>query len=210
MRIDLVMLGQMVEAGELGAYGVATRMAETANFIPAIVQGTVFAAVMRNYQRDPDNFDAYMQRIFDISGLLAWLAMIGFGGITILGLEPIFGPAYASALPMTLILLLGLPFFFLYYAWGMMLTAKKWFWTIAATTGLGALANILLNFLLIPLYGARGAAAATVFAYFLAGIGASLLYPPMRAAGWRMLRSLEPIGSARRLWKLYLQREKMY
>jgi len=47
------------------------------------------------------------------------------------------------------------------------------------TTSLGAIVNILLNFLLIPPYQGVGAAIATIIAYAVASHISCLLYPPM-------------------------------
>jgi PST family polysaccharide transporter len=55
---------------------------------------------------------------------------------------------------------------------------------------LGALMNILLNFWLIPIYGAMGAAVATVVSYGFTDYITCFLYPPARPMGWVMTKAL--------------------
>jgi O-antigen/teichoic acid export membrane protein len=84
-----------------------------------------------------------------------------------------FGHQFLAASPLLLLLAWSIPLDFMtsylsnaYIAWGM---EKK----ILLCTGIGALANILLNLAFIPSYGARGAAINTLLSYaiFLAALG---------------------------------------
>lgn len=144
-----------------------------------------------------------MQRLYDVMGLAAWAVMAGLGIVAVLLFEPVFGAAYAGGLPMMLVLLLGLPFSYLGVARGTMMTIRGWLWTSPATTAAGALANVVLNLLLIPRFGGLGAAGATVISYWLAAFGMSFLLPWLRPAAWRMTRALNPPAAALRLRRVY-------
>ena len=59
------------------------------------------------------------------------------------------------------------------------------------TTVCGAAANILLNLLLIPLYGAIGAAIATLISYGISSYFCYILYPPTaKTMGWMLTKAL--------------------
>ena len=63
---------------------------------------------------------------------------------------------------------------------------------ILLTTLLGMSSNIILNVILIPRYGASGAAVATLISY---GIGSYLclfFFPKIRAGFWFATKSLNP------------------
>lgn len=203
MRIDQVMLGQMVAPDQLGKYSVAARIAEVANFLPVVLQSTLYAAIVRNYHSAPNDFNCYMQRIYDVFGLIAWPTMAAIGLLSYFLLVPIFGEEFAGALPMLLILLLGTPLFFLYYAWGTMLTVREWMWAAPAVASFGAVTNIVLNLVLIPEFGGAGAAVATVISYGVASIGGSLIIGKLRPSAISMVFALNPIQSSRRLVKIY-------
>lgn len=203
MRIDQIMLGQMAPPKQLGNYSVAAKIAEIGNILPAILQSTLYAAIVRSFHRDRAGFDIYMQRVFDLFAIIAWPVMFGIAFSTYFLLVPIFGEEYAEAIPMVLLLLLGTPLFFLYYAWGTMVTVRQWMWLAPGVTGLGAVVNIGLNLVLIPNYGGAGAAIATVISYGAASIGGSLMIRKLRPSAKAMIRALDPFNSIRRLIAIY-------
>jgi Na+-driven multidrug efflux pump len=56
--------------------------------------------------------------------------------------------------------------------------------------GLGALSNIGLNYILIPFYGGKGAAWATLISYAIASFFALVIYRRTRPVFWLMLKAL--------------------
>jgi len=52
------------------------------------------------------------------------------------------------------------------------------------------LSNVVLNYILIPVYGGQGAAWATLVSYAIASFFAVLLYPRTRPVFWLMLKAL--------------------
>jgi PST family polysaccharide transporter len=208
MRIDQVMLGPMSSTRELGQYGVAVRIVEALNFITFAIQSTFYASLVRSFRRSRDEFDTCIQRIFDIQSVAAWAAMVVVGLLGVLLLVPVFGPEFRGALPMLAILLLGMPFLFLNQAWSGMLTVRGWLWTAPAATAVGAAVNVLLNLMLIPALGGRGAAIATVASYLVTGIGVSAVVPRLRPSARAMIKALSPVAACRRTYQLYIAQPK--
>ena len=200
MRIDQVMLGQMSTPSELGLYGLAARISETVNVLPVALQATLFAAIVRNHAAAPESFDDYMVRIYDTFGIIAWPSAAIVATVAFFLLIPVFGEAYAPALPMILILLSATPFFFLYYAWGTMITIRGWLWLAPVMAVTGALLNIVLNLALIPALGGNGAAIATVVTYVISSLGICLLVPRLRPSGNAMLNTFNLPRTIHRLW----------
>ncbi|MBV1689345.1 flippase [Novosphingobium sp. G106] len=199
LRIDQVFLGQLSNEEELGRYAVAARIVEIGNIAPAVLQSTLLGAMVRNFQSGPGGLDPHMQAVFDLFALSGWVAAIALGVAAALFLEPVFGSAYAGSMPMLWVLLLGTPFYFLFYAIASELTATGSYWNSALLTGTGAITNIGLNFLLVPRFGGVGAAWASVVAYFVAGIGMTYLSVNYRGSSRKMVLALNPLGSASRL-----------
>jgi O-antigen/teichoic acid export membrane protein len=203
MRIDQVMLGQMSSAAELGKYGVAARIVDMMSFVSYAIQSTTYPALVRNHGKSPAAFDSYLQRMFDVQALAAWPLMIGVGLASWLLLPLVFGEAYRGALPMLGILLLATPLFFLNQSWQAALSVRGWLWTAPAAAGIGALLNVGLNLILIPVLGGRGAAIATVVSYMVAGIGVSVIVPRLRPSAVSMMRALDPVSVMRRTYRQY-------
>lgn len=199
LRADQVMLGAMGEPGELGHYGVAVRVAEVANFLPTVLQASLYPALVRNHAQGIDAFRRFMQRTFDSFALAAWPAMIGTALAGWLLIVPVFGSEYGASVPLFLLLVAASPFFFLYIALGSMLMVEGRVWTFAAISLASAGINLVANMLAIPLWGAAGAAGTTILTYFASSIGLSLVIPSTREAALQMLAAMSPVGAARRL-----------
>lgn len=207
LRIDQVFLGQMSTEQELGHYAVAARIAEIGNIVPALLQSVLFGAMVRNVQSEPGGLDRHMQSVFDAFALCGWGAAIVLGGASAVLLEPVFGAAYAASMPMLLILLLGMPFYFLFYAIGSELIARGQYWSAALLTVIGAITNIALNIVLIPQLDGAGAAWASVISYFVASFGMVFVIADYRKSSWKMARALNPFGAAKRIASVYLDNQ---
>lgn len=203
LRVDQVMLGQLSTAGELGLYGVAARVSEVANFAPMALQTVFYASLVRAHQRAPEMFEREMQPLYDALALAGYAAAAGVAAASWLLFTPVFGAAYAGGVDSLYILLLGAPFHFLTHGWLAMLAIRGWLWTTTAAAGAAAVVNIGLNFLLIPAFGAPGAAAATVAAYAMAAFGAAWTVPRLRPGARSMARALNPVGAAIRLARVW-------
>ncbi|MGI0481009.1 flippase [Geminocystis sp. CENA526] len=169
MKIDQIMLGSMIDTTAVGLYSSATRISEVWYFIPTAIASSVAPSI---YQAKKDgNESLYYQRI---SRLLRVLNLI----------------AISIALPMTflskplILLLYGQEFMeagtiLAIHIWAslfvfMGVATSPWFIAEGLTdlsfrrTFLGAITNVVLNFILIPKYAGVGAAIATVISYGLA------------------------------------------
>ena len=199
MRLDQVMLGQLADEAELGFYSVAVRLAEIGFVVTMALRTSMFAGMVRAHERDPEGFDAHAQRLYDAMGLAAiGTGLVGAAGCALL-LVPVFGAAYAPALPMALVLLLSLPWVFLGVAQHTVLVIRGRSGMVLAMTVVGAVSNAFLNLALIPGYGAIGAAFATVLSYWLASHGVSLVLPELRSIGRGTTRALNPVGALLRV-----------
>ena len=102
----------------------------------------------------------------------------------------LYGPAYAAGTGTLQLLACGLPFAFVGVA------ASPWYLNAGLTRVamqrhlLGAALNLGLNWVLIPRWGALGAAAATVVAYAVAHVFANALHPCSRPLLRLQLRAL--------------------
>jgi O-antigen/teichoic acid export membrane protein len=199
MRIDQVMLGHMATPAELGHYATAVRFAEMFYFAPMAISAAFYADLARAHSASAEVFSTAIQRFYDVMVMVSF-ALLGaslIGGAVVF--VPLFGQDYAPALPMYYVLAVNIVFVSVGVARGAMLTIRGWLWTSSVTTAIGAVINILLNLLLIPRYGALGAAWATLFSYWVAAHGMTFVLPWLRPTGHMLNRSLNPVGACARL-----------
>lgn len=167
LKIDQVMLKLMVGEHEAGIYAAAVKFSETWYFIPAIVTTSIFPAILnaRNV-----NAVLYRQRLQDLYDLMT-LISVSIAVIVSFSATPlvngVFGPAFAAAGPVLAIHIWAGVLVFGSFARQRWALAENLQGKEAGLNFVGAVLNVLLNLMLIPRYGAVGAALATILSYFV-------------------------------------------
>lgn len=203
MKIDLIMLKEIIGGkngtDEAGIYATAVNFSEALNFVPVAIVSSLFPAILNAKRDDPERYKKRLQNLYD---LMVWMSL-GFA-IFVTFASPIiyklFKPEFAIAAPALSIHVWGSLFVFLGVASGQYLIAEGYSKLTFVRTGVGAIVNIILNFLLIPKMGMIGTAIATVIAYFVAAFMV-LLIPKTRPQGIMMLKSLFLITAFQKIIK---------
>ena len=184
LRIDQVMLGNMVGSAELGNYSVAVQLSEVWVFLPMVVVSSVLPAFVAVEKDNEELFHAHLQRLYRIMALYAYLVAvpITFFSRQIVGL--LYSSAYLEAAPLATVLVWAGVFTSLGVARNILIIVKNWTRVNLITVALGGLLNISLNLVLIPRFGAMGAVGATFVSYWFAVHGSCFLFKPLRKTGW--------------------------
>lgn len=189
LRIDQVMLGQIEGSAAVGIYAVASRISEFWYFVPTAISTAAFPFLVRLKMRNAKQYEKRVQELLDI---LTWLGITVAIMVSLIGpplITMLFGVAYASAGGLLVV-----------HVWGGVFMAPRALvskWLIAEealqysvlSQGSGAVLNIILNLLLIPNFGAMGAAIATVLSYALCGYLIFLLPQRTRGLGNMMTKA---------------------
>lgn len=191
MRIGQVMLGNIMGDKDVGIYSVATRLAEAWYFIPMSIATSVFPSIVKAKRESPEIYRQRLEAFYSLMSLIS----LGVATLTFLFSNTIitllFGAQYAEAGPVLSIYIWASIPVFLNIASTQFLIAENLTRVALYRTLAGAIANILLNIVLISKYGPVGAALATLLSYcvtlFCIGITSSL-----RNQIVMMLRSLNP------------------
>lgn len=167
-NIDVLMLGWWRTSAEIGFYAAGQKIIGMLYIVGGLLAGATSPALFRIiYENNKERISAAITKIMAIVLLLAMPFVLG--GIILGGqiIKLVFGDNYLNAVPvfkiMIVLLFAAYPFSILnnvIFAYNKQ--AKMLGYSVIAT-----LANVVLNAILIPLYGIEGAAAATVFANFL-------------------------------------------
>ena len=170
MRIDQIMLGQMIGEEAVGIYSAAVRISEIWYFVPMAIVASVFPAILEAKNRSEEQYSRRLQRLYD---LMVWLSISIAVPMTFLStpiVTLLFGDAYEAAGAVLAVHIWAAIFVFLGVASGKWFLAEGLQLMSLQRSVLGALINVALNILLIPKYGALGAAWGTVAAQFSANI----------------------------------------
>lgn len=168
MKIDQIMIKEMLGERDVGLYSAAVKLSEAWYFVPVVITAAVFPAVVNAKKISKA---LYHQRLQKLCTLMAWLAIVVALPMTFLA-DPIvnllYGPHYRNAGSVLAIHIWGAVFVFLGISSGVFFTVENYTRKTLYRTILGAASNVLLNLVLIPRFGINGAAVATVLSQFLA------------------------------------------
>lgn len=184
MRIDQVMIKEMLDTNAVGQYAAAVRLSEAWYFIPMAVCSSLFPAIVNAKQVSQE---LYFQRLRQLYTIMIWSAIMIAIPVTLLSplfISLLYGEAYSQAVTILQYHIWTGIFVGLGVASSGFLNIENLNHLAMYRTGLGLLINILLNLLLIKKVGAVGAAIATFFAQVFAAYLYDLLHPSLRANFW--------------------------
>ena len=168
MKIDQIMIKEMLDAEAVGQYAAAVRLSEAWYFVPAAIVMSLFPAIINAKKQSEKLYYTRLQKLYD---LMVWMAITIALIMTFLSdwiVNLLYGEAYYEAGTVLMIHIWAGVFVFLGLAFGKYLTTENLTKKALYRTSLGALLNIMFNFVLIPKYGINGAAIATLIGNLVA------------------------------------------
>ena len=190
LNIDQIMLGNMVDKQAVGIYASAATLSEATAFLPIILGSSLFPRIIKSRQLAPAVYQRRLQQYYDLNTLVAYsliAVLIPTAGFL---MTRLYGAEYQAGIPIFVVHILGSLFTYLGIA------QSKWIVTeglqrynfYARLTGL--ISNILLNLVLIPLYGGVGAAIATLISYAMGGYLFFWCLPETRTNAYLMTKAI--------------------
>jgi PST family polysaccharide transporter len=193
MKIDQIMLGQMLGDQAVGIFSAASRISEAWYFVPMIIVGSVFPSILDAKKCGEVQYHNRLQHLYD---LMVWLSVAIALPMTFLSTPIViglFGLAYAESGPVLVIHIWASVFVFLGVASGQWFIAENRQILIFQRTVLGAIVNVALNYIFIPRFGVIGAAYATVLAQASVGLVYDLFQKETRPMFLMKLKSFNPM-----------------
>ena len=197
-RIDQVMLGQMDSQEAVGIYSAALRVSEVWYFIPMAITASVFPALLQTKKRSEELYNARLQKLYDVMVIVSLSVALPMTFLAMPVVSLLYGEAYEGSGPVLALHIWASVFVFLGVVNSQWFIAENrqilgLYWTV-----MGAVVNVGLNLFLIPLYGANGAAAASIISYGVAAFFADLLLRETRHLFTMKLSSLSLIQLIKR------------
>jgi PST family polysaccharide transporter len=188
-RIDVVMLSALRGEAEAGIYSAAIRLTELGYILPMILVTSLFPTLARLHLADPAAFRARLQQLCT---LVTWLGValaagLSFGAPLLVRLT--YGATFAPAAGVLAISAWAVVFASQGAARGQWLLLENlqrfglWYVLIGVAT------NVTLNLVLIPRFGAAGAASASVVTQFVVALVAPAFFAPTRPGVGYLLRA---------------------
>jgi len=169
MKIDQVMLKEMLDAKAVGIYAAAVKICEAWYFLPTAVIASLFPAVIEARIKSETLFDERVQNLYD---LMVWSSVAVALPTTLLAdwvILILFGTDFQEAADVLRIYIWASVFVTLGIASSKWLVAENLQRYLFFRTALGALINVGCNLWLIPIYGIKGAAFSTLIAQGVVG-----------------------------------------
>ncbi|PKN13758.1 MAG: flippase [Deltaproteobacteria bacterium HGW-Deltaproteobacteria-4] len=190
LKLDQIMLKWLTSAEEVGIYSVAATLSEAWYFVPSAIIASLFPNLIKLKEENKIFFNASLQKIFDILFILALSVALVVNFMAEPLMEFLFGQQYLASAPILAIHIFASLFIFMRAAFSMWILIENALIFSLITQGLGALANIGLNFLLIPKYSGYGAAVATLLSYATASYFSLFFYKKTRPIFWMMSKAM--------------------
>ena len=190
LKIDILFLSYMEGKEVTGIYSVAARLSEAWYMLPATLALAAFPRMVELRASAPKRYAQRMQDAMDVFAAFGTLVAATSVFWAAPMIHVLFGPAYSGS-----VVILQL------YVWvGVVVATRalihKWllveglFWGSAMVHVTGATLNVALNLLLIPIYGAEGAAIATLISYSLGPLLLAPFVPSLRPVAVMQMKAL--------------------
>ena len=162
MKIDQVMIKEMLDAKQVGFYAAAVRLSEAWYFIPMAITSSVFPAIINAKKQSEELYYQRLQKLYD---LMVWLAVPIALPTTFFApwvIRVLYGETFLPAAGVLSIHIWAGVFVFLGTAKGKWVLLENEQGNSVKYQFFGLLSNVILNYFLIPIIGILGAAIATV------------------------------------------------
>jgi len=190
MRIDVVMLRVMSGERAAGIYAAAMRFTEVWYFLPGALTASLLPRLLTGRNTGEAEYQQRLQQCYDLGVGLGYAISIPTALAAPILVRLGYGRGFEGAAPVVVWHAGSLVFVLLNAGKLQFLANEGKAHVHLLTTLAGLLANVSLNLVLIPRYGAVGAAAATLATQMMVAWGATFCFPRLRGNAWMQTRAL--------------------
>lgn len=190
LRIDTIMIGEMLGPHDVGIYSAAVKLCEAWYFLPISIMTSLYPMVIRAIGKNPSDSDKKMQQIYNLMALLGYMAAVATTLLATPIVTLLFGPEYKQAADVLMINIWSAMFINIAMAKASWLKAMNYTKIHFAATVAGALVNVALNVVLIRKYGVIGAAWATIISYSIESYLFLFVFKKTRKQGMMISKAL--------------------
>lgn len=189
---DHIMITAMIGTEENGFYSAAITCVTICQFVYVAIVDSFRPLIVSNKKEDDAAYPRNVSRMYGFTLYLAIAQCVVYFVFAKLIITVLYGSDYAGAVPV----LRALIFYYVFAVMGLVRNVwilaeekQKYLWIINLS---GALFNVVLNAVMIPLWGAVGAALASLMTQCFANFVLGFIIKPLRINNQLMLRGLHP------------------
>lgn len=176
MRIDQVMIKEMLGEYELGLFTAALPFVNIWNVVPVILCTVLLPYMSRQRVESPTLFYQYLSYLFRSFWLIALGLVLLTNVFSDFLMINTYGHSYQEAIPILNIYVLTLIPVFLGVAQNIWIINEGASHLVLIQTSVGAVSSIVLNLIFLPIWGMQGAAIAAVISYFVSAVAINLIF----------------------------------
>lgn len=191
-QMDKLMIKGMSDSIQVGLYSAAMLVANLWIFIPNALIDSGRPIIMA--MKSEKNEDGYVDRLRKLNMGVLWISILAGVFFTIFGRVVIYivnGKAFLAAVPVLWVLIWSRMFSLMGTTRSIWMLCEGMEKYIKYFVALGAFINVVLNWMLIPILGAVGAAIATLVTEVLSSFVATGIVPKTRPYFRILLRSIK-------------------
>ncbi len=205
VRLDQIMIGEILGVKEVGIFSVAVKLIEIWYFLPAIVVSTLFPALIKLRNESVEEYNRKMQLLYDLVALVGIGIVVGTVCFADLIVKYTFGVEYIAAADQLKLYSIVCIFYFFNSVSGRWYINEGLQKVALFRNVLGLVIAIVLNLFLIPRFGLTGASLSTIIAFLSSAYLFDLFDKRTRIVFYQKTRSLWFIGAIKRLNLEYLK-----
>lgn len=191
-QTDRIMLKLMIGNAETGYYSVAATCAGLVSFVFSAIIDSFRPDILEKKKVSEDEFENSVIRLYSIVvyfALAVSVFIFVFSGIII---PVLYGDAYTASIPVLRILVWYISFSYFGGAKDVWILAENRQKYLLLINSSGAVINILLNLVLIPILHSNGAALASLITQIFTNIVMIFLIKPLRRNNYLLIKALNP------------------
>lgn len=191
-QTDRIMLKLMIDNAAAGIYSAAFTCANMSSFVFVAIIDSFRPSIFSYHKNDKHIYELRVKQLYSI---VIYLSILQCVGIMILAQPMIFilyGNEYAASIGVLQVLVWYTLFSYVGAVrniWVIAENKQKYLWLINV---IGAIMNVIMNYTLIPQYGAFGAAIASLMTQFTTNVIMCIILKPYRYSVKLMAESLNP------------------
>ena len=189
-QTDKLMLKQMLNESEVGFYATATAICKMWTFVLQAIIDSIYPSILRLKNVDQTAYERKNRQLYAMVFYVSCSVSIGFLilGKWIVGI--LYGNAYLPAVPVLKTVTWYIAFSYLGVARNAWIVSEGKQKYLKYMYGCAAIMNVIVNAILIPQFGAVGAALASLITNIFTSIVLPLIFKEMRPNAKMMLDSI--------------------
>ena len=190
MKIDQVMIKEMLDNNAVGQYAAAVRISEAWYFLPMAICGSIFPAIINAKKVSKVLYYQRLQRLYSV---MVWLGIAVALPVTFMSdwiISLLYGSAYIEAGQILMIHVWAGLFVCIGVANNNWMVNENIQVYSTLNTVIGATLNIVLNYILIVNSGVLGAAISTLIAYAVSAYFSLFLWKKTKSSFYSISKSV--------------------